>query len=439
MTREGNCRCRRVTVLVLLAGWGCGDASDAMTTWTAAVDTVGDTVVVRTMSGSVWRDTATLVPEVRVGVLEGADEYMLGEVAGVAVAPTGELYIMDRYVPALRKYGAEGEYLATFGREGGGPGEYQRPDGGVAVLSDGRVVLRDPGNGQLIVYSPEGEYLDGWRLPGGFSSTERLYTDSADNTYSLILLESGLPPWEWTYGLARYTATGEHTDTVIAPTWDYDRPVVTGSREGSSSLTSIPFTGHSSWTFSPRGYAVGGLGTEYRIDLYQPHRVVRLEKAWTPVPVLPEEAEERERRIRKRYQRQYPGWRWNGPSIPGFKAAFNDVFVGEDGRIWVEVPGTAYEAVSRAAAREAEERSGRPQIRYREPSLFDVFEPDGTFLGHVEAPREFRTDPAPIFLHDQIWAVAQDEFDVMYVVRYRIESGSTGSGSRAGTSDEDAG
>ena len=35
--------------------------------WEAAVDTVGDTVIVRTLSGSAWGDTASLKVEVSIG------------------------------------------------------------------------------------------------------------------------------------------------------------------------------------------------------------------------------------------------------------------------------------------------------------------------------------------------------------------------------------
>ena len=87
--------------------------------WRAAYDTVADTVVVRTLGGSAWGDTADLIADLTIGELEGPAEYSFGQVLSLAVAP-------------------DGTYLATFGRAGGGPGEYGRPDAGLVVLSDGR-------------------------------------------------------------------------------------------------------------------------------------------------------------------------------------------------------------------------------------------------------------------------------------------------------------
>ena len=91
----------------------------------------------RTIQGSVWGETATLAEEMRLGMFEGPDEYMLGNVRSMAVTDADEIYLFDSQVPALRKYDADGTHIATFGREGGGPGEYKNPDGGLGVLPDG--------------------------------------------------------------------------------------------------------------------------------------------------------------------------------------------------------------------------------------------------------------------------------------------------------------
>ena len=64
--------------------------------WVAVQDTIGDTVVVRTVSGSVWGDTATLVPEVSIGMLEGPEEYSFGQVYSLALGHDGTILAVDR-------------------------------------------------------------------------------------------------------------------------------------------------------------------------------------------------------------------------------------------------------------------------------------------------------------------------------------------------------
>ena len=416
-------RCRLLILPLGLSAMACGGGGGVAggDSWTAAVDTLGDTIIVRTVAGSVWGDTATLVPEIGIGMLDGPDEYLLGNVRSIAVSSAGEIYLMDRQVPALRKYASDGTFLLTLGREGGGPGEYKRPDGGLGVLPDGRVVLRDPGNARVNVYSPAGEDITSWRVAGGFNTSRRMYLDGAGNSYNMVLLERGLAPWDWTYGLARYTPDGEHADTVIAPTWDYEAPQLTASREGSNSSTSVPFSPTKEWSFSPLGYMVGGVSTDYTITLYRVDQpILQIKKEFTPVAVLPEEAEERERRQVANWRRQYPGWRWNGPPIPETKPPFREVYVGDDGRIWVQLSQTGRPTMTVEEAREEERRTSRPPLRYSEPVAFDVFDPEGRFLGLVITPDEFRTSPQPVFRGDYVWAVTRDELDVITVVRFRL-------------------
>jgi len=73
-----------------------------------------------------------------------------------------------------------------------------------------------------------------------------------------------------------------------------------------------------------------------------------------------------------------------------------------------------------AAAREEAARTGRTPLRFTEPAAFDVFAPDGRYLGPVTVPPSFQTDPAPIIRGDHVWAVTRDEMDVPRVVRFRI-------------------
>jgi hypothetical protein len=56
-------------------------------------------------------------------------------------------------------------------------------------------------------------------------------------------------------------------------------------------------------------------------------------------------------------------------------------------------------------------------IPFQEPSIYDVFEPDGTLVGRVRLPDDMT-------LHnmrgDTVWGVTKDADDVPTVRRYRI-------------------
>ena len=140
----------RALALVAVAACGGGDRSEAPR---VTRETVGDTTVVRTESGSAWGATRMLVPTVAIGVLEGEDAYMFGSVRAIAVAPDERIFVLDAQVPAVRLYSADGGHLRDVGRPGEGPGEYQEPDGGLTYMPDGRVALRDPGTGKIVIFS----------------------------------------------------------------------------------------------------------------------------------------------------------------------------------------------------------------------------------------------------------------------------------------------
>ncbi|MFW5947370.1 MAG: hypothetical protein ACOCUW_02650 [Gemmatimonadota bacterium] len=414
-----------LALLALLAGCGGG----APPRHQVEHDTIGDTVVVRTVAGSEWGETAALEPEVRIGVFEGEDHYMLGQVRSLAVAPDGAIYVVDGQVPALRKYAADGSYLATFGREGAGPGEYRRPDGGLGVLSDGRVVLRDPSNGRLQVYAPDGEPVATWPVRGNFSTSSPLVVDTADRVYTQILLDPEADVTEWRMGLVAHDpTTGEPVDTVPAPSWDYDAPRLVARRvsDGGTSVstTGVPFSPRESWAFSPLGYMVGGLSTRYAIDQYRRDgTVLRIERVYDPVSVQADEKANREDRARHNMRGTQPDWKWSGPGIPDEKPPFHRIFVGRDGRIWVAVhqPG---ERIPDDQVEQSDAPDAPPPERWREPVAFDVFEPGGTYLGRANTPRGFSLWPTPVFDGDRVWAVVRDELDVQYVTRFRVDRGS---------------
>ncbi len=411
-----------------LAACSGSDATTAFE-WHASYDTIGDTAIVRTESGGEWGEPAELVEDMRIGQFDGPDEYMFGRIRSLAVGPDGSIYAFDSHSQELRKYAPDGTYVATFGREGGGPGEYKRPDGGLAVLSDGRVLLRDPANNRISAYSPDGEYLDGWRIRGGFNTSRPLHRDLDDNVYTLILLDTEASVTEWAFGLVQYRPDGSAGDTVAAPTWDYKEPELvathTDGDNQSMSVNGVPFSPSASWLFSPLGYMVGGLSTRYAVDLHiAGDRVLRIERGdWEPVPVNPSEREEQERIMTANMRQTQPNWKWNGPPIPDTKPPFKGLLAGERGRIWVVLYQDAHQ-IELEDETAGEDRPGHvPEATWVESTAFDVFEPDGRYLGMVRAPDGFARYPYPVIRGDTVWAVVRGEFDVPYIVRFHVDHG----------------
>ena len=155
-------------LLFLLAGASaCNtDARPAGPAPDVVVETVGDTTVVRTLSGSVWGAEATLVPEVTIGRLDGPDEYLFGSIYALTVDDDGRVYVLDGQAQHIRVFDSEGTYLETVTRRGQGPGELRNAMS-VAVLPDGRIIAHDVGDMFVKVVGPATADREHWPFPVG--------------------------------------------------------------------------------------------------------------------------------------------------------------------------------------------------------------------------------------------------------------------------------
>jgi hypothetical protein len=405
----------------LAAGIGCSAPDPAGSSPEMVRDTVGDTIVVRTLSGSVWGPGARLEPEVSIGTLEGEPEYLFGQIISLAVGQDGTLYVVDGQVPDLRAYSPDGKYLRTIGRPGEGPGEIKRPDGGLQVLSDGRLVVRDPGNARLQVYSPDGEPLATWPHRGGLQTSSPMPVDQLDNVYPLILIDAEADIREWRTALVRVSPDGVPGDTLRIPDSDFEPAAIEARVESGGDVSvarnGVPFSPTESWLFHPNGYFVHGISNRYALTLLKADAPLRIERNADPIPVAAGERAEEEEWATRQMRQMDPSWRWNGPAIPETKPPYRALFAARDGRIWVQVSRPGVE-VGDPAYDPSDPRS-MPDA-WREPTAFDVFDEDGTYLGAVSAPDGFATHPTPVFDGDRVWAVSRDDLDVQRVVRFRI-------------------
>lgn len=422
-----------VSLLAVAACVGDGGAGEPAAAWTAAADTTADTIRVHTAAGHRWSSDGRLVSKMSIGVLDGDPEYQFGSVLALAVGEDGTIYVLDGQGPFLRSYAPDGTYLADLGREGEGPGEYKRPDSGLGVLPDGRIVLRDPGNGRISVYRSDGTHDASWPIASSLSTNGKLVVADDGSVLTPIVKNLGASASEWERGMARYRPDGT-LDTLDVPDLGFEESVISGKSGNSSSSNRVPFTPDLHYVYSPRGYFIAGTSDDYSFVLLRVDEpVLRISRTYEPAPVLPEEAEIERERLTAMFRNSYPGWRWNGPPIPVVKPAYAGLLAAADGRIWVRRHTKSRKTTSDEARRVEEdraasgsptgtgrrsERSGNP---YTEPVVFDVFEPDGTYLGRVDAPEDFALYPVPVFRGDTVWAVVRDDLDVSHVHRFEIE------------------
>jgi sugar lactone lactonase YvrE len=84
----------------------------------------------------------------------------------VAIAPNGDIYVSDGYVNArVVHFTSEGQFVRVIGGvKGSQPGQLQLPHG-VALDSQGRILINDSDNQRVSVFDKEGKFVESWPYP----------------------------------------------------------------------------------------------------------------------------------------------------------------------------------------------------------------------------------------------------------------------------------
>jgi hypothetical protein len=402
-----------------------------------------DTVVMRAGAAR-HPNGATLVKEVTIGDDSGAPEFTFTKITDVLLAKDGSVWLVDIARPDtfsrgnksyVRQYDARGRYVRLIGGMGQGPGEYAAPSG-LAQLSDGRVVLRDTRLNRINVYRADGRPETVWpftvpvsQVPGG-----GLYVDKS----GLIWMAFG--PYLGPASFLRLRPNGAIVDTIPSPVLErlpQPQMVLSGA---STFIFTAPYYPSAAYAWSPSGQFVTVRGDRYQIDIRQappPARpasrpLLSIRRTVAPVPVTTQEHADQRAQLRAladwfgvEYQAKLTE---SIPDIPRVKPFFrgyqgepqlppvNGLHVGMDERVWVHVSMPSERFTPTTVAPEPGHRA-RPVLGWREPTAYDVFEANGTYVGRVTLPSNARPK---VFRGDEVWCTVRDEDDVITLVKYRV-------------------
>jgi hypothetical protein len=409
---------RRILLILALAACNAGERTPGGNAGLVTVfDSTADTVVAR-VEGQVPVSalrSMTLVTRIAPAM---DDTSLFSEVADFEIDAANRIWVYDYQGRRLFLFDSAGALIRRIGRRGAGPGEFSSGNG-MVMLADTGIAMLDAQNARVSFFAANGDFRTSFPVPSGFSTSNGLMTDRGGTLY---LRRPVTPPREGEIlgrmGLVRLNGQGAFGDSLAPPDLPVPRDTylaVSPDGNGRSS-TSSSYAPNYFWDWHPDGFFVAGHGGRYEIVLERRGaKPVVIRRTAPPVALLPDERTEEKERITWSMRQTQPGWAWSGPEIPETKAPLTGITVARDGNIWVRVasPSEVIPADELPPRRD----KGPPVRRYRAHAIYEVFAPDGRFLGRVPMP------PRTTMLQadgDYFWGISRDADDLPSVVRFRL-------------------
>jgi hypothetical protein len=349
-------------------------------------------------------------PVLEIGFQEGEDPYLLNRVKGATVSSQGTVVVANGGDCSIRAFDRNGEMVWTSGRCGEGPEEFERILGIFGARD--RLYVRQYPQASLRILDTLGTFTGTAfpSIPADFRSSDPLgvFEDG-----SVLLGDRNRPnvdmgPFQVSYTVGRLQADGRIDTLTTLPFLNSVRHQSGfGGTERPMKILSLAIHRDRIYYSWPARYEIKILDPEGNLET-----VIRRDSK--PIAVSEEYVQE----IRDRTMRGEGGV--GGP--PGFLREIVDemVFsefhpahhgfqVDKSGHLWVRVADPRRFDYGRTPAR-----------IFDEPSSWDIFNPDGVWLGIVRTPPRFDLYEVG---EDYVLGLWRDELEVEYVRKYELIRG----------------
>ena len=318
---------------------------------------------------SAWR----LVHDVTVGTREGTGPEAFGLVSDFDTDRLGRVYVVDLLAQHIRVFDGDGAHVRNIGGPGSGPGEFKGVNG-MTFDPSGRLWVMNQGNVRYSVFDTSGALLQEPRRPtlanqADWSPVFSRAGDLYDKVYGETMGAS-----------VRYdTITNQFVDSIPYPVLPEGTPFGWRHR------------------IRTRGGWWLAVASEYRLHQTTPegdtirivermHERVRLTEAERDSALPPG--------VDPRQRSRLVG----DPGTPRYRRVFVRIMIDEEDNLWVML-------------------ARQPNV---DTTMFDVFDPEGRYLGAVTAPYRVESLPPPVIRGDKIVFLTKDDLDVPFVTMMEV-------------------
>lgn len=382
---------------------GCGAGSlDASKAWSGTIDTLASgEIEVRNTDEPLWapQNAWQVVEEIRIGNDTGDEARIFGDIISFDVDAQGQIYVLDFQTQEVSIFDSDASFVRAVGSSGTGPGEFEQAIA-VDISRNGEIWVMEMLKGRLSIFDPDGMYLS-WEPIGNPGVALRPYLGGFDSMgrYNAIIFsfhESGE-----TQAMGRFDQSLTPLDTIAIPKTTKKRDAFRHvSDDGRVSIGArIPFQESFQWRRSPTGNLWTLSTGAYELVELAPsgETLRRVTREHEPLQVTEEDRNE----ARESFRRFISGGGtvdWS--RVPTTKPATVSFFCDDEGYLWVMLE----------AATPGDEGH-----------LFDLFDPEGRYLGEIRLPFSLQSDPEPIVRDGILYGITTGELGAPNVVRARIE------------------
>ena len=387
----------------------CGSEPDASGSG-AVRDSAGIRIVESTSpqwaDGEGWRFADA--PALDIGVFEGEPEYQLFGVSGAVRLSDGRVVVANAGTFELRYFSPDGVFERSTGSEGGGPGEFKRLVGVRRAAAD-TVITYDWSNRRVSVFSPGGDFARSFTVEAnqGFAFLRDVLSDGTFIVSAQVFSpRSGDGLFRDTATWLRYSSEGALMDTIHRFP---DNEMFMRASGDNVMVMGIPF-GRSTQSAARGTHLLVGTGETFEIGEYDEtgNLVGIIRRRVEPIPVTSADVDhyvQADVDASDDASKAEARRRWEDIPFPDTMMPYGSMQTDVVGNVWVEVYENA------AARTMAMYDRGSYSARWH------VFDPDGAWLGVVEAPAGFR--PTDIGA-DYMLGTWRDELEIEHVQMYEL-------------------